>query len=69
MGTAVIRKSRLLDDGEKRDWELRCLTPISLESHWEEVRGKDWIYPEKSAKLTCQEREEAEVGHAAGKLR
>lgn len=69
MGTAVIRKSRLLSDGKKRDWELRCLTPISLESHWEGVRKKDGFYPEKSAKLTCQEREEAEVGRAAGKLR
>lgn len=59
MGTAVIRRPRLLSDGE-RDWELRRLTPISLESHWEEVRRKDWFYPETSARLTCQEREEAE---------
>lgn len=33
---------------------------------WGETTGST---PSKLAKLTCQEREEAEVGHAAGKLR
>lgn len=67
IGTAMFRKSRLVSDGEKR-LGIKMFDPNLPGNHWGWEMGRQLVLLLQN-NLTCQEREEAEVVHAAGKLR
>lgn len=67
MGTATIRKSySAMGKTEIVNWDVWPQSPENWGGRGHVTTGST---PKKGAKLTCQEREEAEVAHAAGKLR
>lgn len=47
MGTAMIRKSRLLSGRGKKRLKIEILTPTPLENHWRWGKKEDWFYPLK----------------------
>lgn len=47
MGTAMIRKSRLLSGRGKKRLKIEILTPTPLENHWRWGTKEDWFYPLK----------------------